>query len=409
MNMRLLLPLHFARKSITRQLRPVGLINAIGIVFGWCQCGLLLSFVLSHAPLALALPPLGITPLESLAERTTQLSVIEGTAYVSTPGGVWIVPPMDPQSFTDIEHPTLGTPSDITRVVKAPDGNLYAAANFEIAADHHAAALFRLDMPNAPLVTWDQNPISDPLWNPFGVVGIDKNLRILGNIAGEYPGAAARFELDGQIVPLAIPVGSVGVGIVDVSLDGFALGNGHVPFSIGEDAAVWMPDETVGFLGTGAFAWSLRDRVDGFGINLGFSLSPAQIKLGNAPYKELTTIDGLEVRGDPLVSESDFVVTNGGSFTIDGVLGYYPGLVPIHPDVAIPLEQIFPELAIIDFDFVGDLTSVNGYIYMTVSGDDGLMLFGARDPSVIPEPMSLTLALVGIAVALFCGPKNVLT
>ena len=44
--------------------------------------------------------------------------------------------------------------------------------------------------------------------------------------------------------------------------------------------------------------------------------------------------------------------------------------------------------------------AVDGRIYMTLSGPDGLFLFGATDPSVIPEPSTLVLA--GLLVGL-CG------
>jgi hypothetical protein len=38
--------------------------------------------------------------------------------------------------------------------------------------------------------------------------------------------------------------------------------------------------------------------------------------------------------------------------------------------------------------------AVDAYIYMTLYGEDGLYLFGARDPSVIPEPATVVLALL---------------
>jgi hypothetical protein len=100
------------------------------------------------------------------------------------------------------------------------------------------------------------------------------------------------------------------------------------------------------------------------------------------------------------VSHDDFVVVH--AMYADIVLyGFFPGIVPDHPNRALPLLDIFPELASIDIDMINDLASVDGYLYMTLSGADGTYLFGARDPSVaVPEPAAVVLALLTAAVFL---------
>lgn len=99
------------------------------------------------------------------------------------------------------------------------------------------------------------------------------------------------------------------------------------------------------------------------------------------------------------MSHGDFVVIDEFGALLSGLHGYYPGIIPDHPDRAMPLLTIFPELAAIDIDVVTDLAAVDGYIYMALSGSDGLYLFSARDPSVIPEPTTFALALIGVAAA----------
>lgn len=99
------------------------------------------------------------------------------------------------------------------------------------------------------------------------------------------------------------------------------------------------------------------------------------------------------------VSHDDFVVVH--AMYADTVLyGFFPGIVPGFPNRAVALLDIFPELAAIDIDRVHDLASVDGYLYMTLSGADGTFLFGARDPSVIPEPATAVLMFFVATVAL---------
>jgi hypothetical protein len=71
-----------------------------------------------------------------------------------------------------------------------------------------------------------------------------------------------------------------------------------------------------------------------------------------------------------IVSETEFaVLPDVNSPTI---FGFFPGLVPDEPLVALPIEEIFPELASVKFDSVTDLVAIDGHIFMTLSGPDGL-------------------------------------
>ena len=101
------------------------------------------------------------------------------------------------------------------------------------------------------------------------------------------------------------------------------------------------------------------------------------------------------------LTAADFVVIEDyNNLTLSGLFGYYPGIVPGYPERSVPLLDLFPELATIDIDVILDVASKDGYLYMTLSGSDGLYLFGARDPSVIPEPSTFALAFLGIFAVL---------
>jgi hypothetical protein len=102
------------------------------------------------------------------------------------------------------------------------------------------------------------------------------------------------------------------------------------------------------------------------------------------------------VRPQIIVSQRDFAAVNTGI----GAFVYFTGQVPDDPLAVLPIEDVFPELAGVDVDMITDLHATpDGHIFMTLTGDDGLYLFGARDPSVIPEPQALALAILTLAFA----------
>jgi hypothetical protein len=154
----------------------------------------------------------------------------------------------------------------------------------------------------------------------------------------------------------------------------------------------------------------VRDRSDGRGVNIGFEFE-AGVIYGDRDAVRLHESDGffrIIIPGETIVSQGDFVVANvEPGFQEAGPFAYYPGIVADQPGVVLPIQDIFPDLTSINFDGVSDLYAVDGYIYMTLHGDNGLYLFGARDPSVIPEPSTLLIAALATG-AIACCRRTIL-
>jgi hypothetical protein len=51
----------------------------------------------------------------------------------------------------------------------------------------------------------------------------------------------------------------------------------------------------------------------------------------------------------------------------------------------------------VDFDYVTDIASANGQVHLLLSGDDGLWLYSAVDPTWVPEPTSALLMACALA------------
>ncbi len=340
-----------------------------------------------------ALPPLGLTQItpSNITPSNTRagLEIIDGTAYLNVTNGVWTVDSLGTTSFVSISHPTLGIPSSVTPVVKAFDGKLYTAANFSL-----GQALFQLDQPLTPNMTWEIEAAH--------VSGVDAQLRVLGytyiDFDSFFAARAVKFVSNGSTELL--PGEYAGdTFLFAVTPLGFALGDGGIPGTIGSAPILWAPDDS--FLsyvfGYGA-AGSIRDRNDGQGVNIG-DIFEGLVLLGDTAYY-IQDINGLGLSDDAMiVSHSNFVVALDFDFrtsSLRSLLGFFPGIIPDHPDRGLPLLDIFPQLATIDIDFITSLASVDGYLYMTLRGSDGTFLFGARDPSVIPEPTTALLLLIAI-------------
>jgi hypothetical protein len=285
-----------------------------------------------------------------------------------------------------VSLPELGIFGDPSRVVRGPDEELYVGATFFRSAATSfldVAALYRLDAVDQPLVTWEGR---------LRLVGVGSDLR---GVADRPTGQAVRLLVDGTFEELQYPLGTEnmeGGDVTSISESGYAVGSALVPGTIGDAASLWTPSGEHSFLENGGVASSVRDRNDGSGINIGWSGSDvsSKIQLGGSPPIQPRKPNGdLIFLRDPLVSEGDFAVL--------GMDGFQPGLVRGQPDVALPIEQIFPELSSVDIDSITDVTSVEDHIFMTLSGDDGLYLFGAPAPVSIPEPQALALAILTLA------------
>jgi hypothetical protein len=353
--------------------------------------GLLCSALfISYATSALALPPLGLTQVSTSSTLRPNLEVIDGTAYLGVANGVLTVDSLGSQSFVSIAHPTLGTPSSVTRVVKAFDGELYVAANFGVFGSTFRPALFSLDQLIVPVITWEDGEIR----------GVDANLRGFGIVH-----SASRFILDGSVETLSSPLGSSASTtnlLWSATPSGYSIGDAVIPNTTASAPVVWTPEGQISFVFSFGLAASVRDRNDGQGINIGADLTSPEVRFGQTGYATISDINGEDLfvsGGGVLVSHDDFVIVHANWPT--ELYGFYPGIVPGFANRAMPLLDIFPELASIDIDVIHDLASVDGYLYMTLSGSDGTFLFGARDPSVmIPEPATALLMFLGASVTL---------
>ncbi|MEX2170372.1 MAG: PEP-CTERM sorting domain-containing protein [Pirellulales bacterium] len=340
---------------------------------------LLLVLVLPGA--AWALPPLGLTaigpaPVVDIYDPRTFIEVFGDAAYVSNSAGVWTIDEAAQVSLIQLVHSTFGVSKNATRVVNGPEGALYVGGNF---GDHSAvrAALFKLTDPSTPVVTYPE------LSN---LRGIDSSLRGLGNLGG----TASWFHLDSTFSLLPPAPGTQERFLFYSSLLGYSLGLASEPGTLGSAPAFWDADGNFQFVpGATGVPSSIRDRRDGTGPNIGWD--ETAVKYGNEQSFQIFNAAG------PLaiVSQGDFVALSDELTS----MGYYPGIVPEQPNIALPLESIFPELASLDIDAVRDITAVERYLYMVLEAEGQLYLFGARDPSQIPEPASLTLTLLGASIA----------
>jgi hypothetical protein len=270
--------------------------------------------------------------------------------------------------------------------------------------DPTGAALYRIDNPSQPLVTWHSVVDGEHIPN---IAGIDANLRAVGTLIARFehlPYLPAEFLMDGTFQQLEMngqPGEFLDGGVSSISESGFAAGGAQPTGTIGIDGALWSPEGELIFFRPGGSsirtASSIRDRNDGAGFNIG--TESAGIVYGPVPQEIHVHAQDIDIsfRSTTLVSQSDFAAVNVSGI---GAFAYYPGLVPDDPLAILPIEDVFPELASIDVDMITVLDATpDGHIFMTLSGPDGLYLFGARDPSLIPEPQALALAVLTLAFA----------
>lgn len=374
---------------------------------------LLIIVTLGDAKIAAALPPLGLTQIDSAIPDEgflIDLSVIGDTAYVSTSDGLWQVDASGSAAKTTIVHSELGSAVRLTPVTRIDNGDLYVAGNFEVlSSSSWAGALFRVDDPLAEIVTWPQ---------ANNVVGIDRNLRTIAGVGNSDNGASvAQFFADGSVVLLDAPQGSTTADNqypAEVSSSGFTTGIVTVPGTLGFASVLWAPDGSVSYLSGSEGAGAISDRSDTNGLNISLSEGGGTypVQLGNMGLSLARTQDGdfLPSSGRSLVSSSDFVlVQEFSALTVNFPrintphFGYYPGILSSDPQAVVELDIIFPELADLDYYGVSDLFSVENRVYLTLYGPNGLHLFGALDPSrSIPEPSSALVCLLGLLVLSYC-------
>src|SRR5690606_25310478 len=143
----------------------------------------------------------------------------------------------------------------------------------------------------------------------------------------------------------------------------------------------WEPNGDISFIDKLGVADSIRDRADGNGANIGwYDFVGPIVSYGEGRSLVILKQDGSSFYEDSpftirtLVSHGDSCIVEVFTSPFQAVSALYvfsPGIVPGFSDRAMPLLDIFPELSTIDIDFVSDLASVDGYLYMTLSGADG--------------------------------------
>ncbi len=363
----------------------------------WLACVAVVAFQYTYTQSISALPPLGITQVDPASEVGGFVSVIDNTAYVSTLRGVWNIGSND-VLFQEFSHPTHGTALFVTRVVQGIDSFLYLGANFNLSNDESAASLFRLDQPSVPLTNWEKD--SNGFNAMPSIAGIDRNQRGYGSVGPPTLYDPVQYNLDGTFM---FQEGSL-VSVGDVTESGYSAGAAHIPGTFGIGPAVWDPNGNLMFVSPGgAVASSVADRSDGNGINIGIFDQRAMVYFGSAPPIAIRDLQGQAIEGAALVSQSDFTLIS--SFGNEEIYGFYPGLVPGKPNAALLIEDIFPELATVDFNRISKPYAIDGHVFMVLSGNDGLVLFGAADPSLVPEPATAALALFG-SVLLFISRRQ---
>jgi hypothetical protein len=164
------------------------------------------------------------------------------------------------------------------------------------------------------------------------------------------------------------------------------------------DDGVWDPRGNFSFIdefasiATGLS--SFRDRNDGRGVNIG--KGSVVIYGWGADSQSFQLHERQFNPGNTIVSQGDLAVYNPPS---EQPVVFYPGIDPANPSRGLPIHEVFPDLANIAIDRVLNLYAVDRRIYMTLrTQNDQFLLFGARDPSVVPEPTCVLQALVALAI-----------
>ncbi len=334
---------------------------------------------------ASALPPLGLTQIDIEEDPSARLAVFDGTAYVSTDAGIYPIDELGVQSVLVPSPSGFGAIAGTTRVVKSVSGDLIVAATFDrqpgVAGGAVALALNDLQ---SPILAWSFFGSVSAIDSRLRAVGIDLDGYVLNeNGSVEFFGANSNFFRPYDLTP-----------------NGVAYGTGAIPNTIGAAPALLDLDGGFEFLAGFGGPNSIRERSDIEGINVAYSAEYLTVEYADSRIFNIDESQNRFPLGNEFihVSESDFVVVQTRSFpqsaSLADILAYYPGINPAGIDRSVPLGDLFPELSTIDFDYITDISSSEGQIHLLLSGDDGLWLFAARDPSVVPEPSTVCIGAV---------------
>ena len=339
---------------------------------------------------AYASPPLGLTQVSPAPASRSKLAVVDGVAYVSNSLGV--TPVDDTGRLPVVEAPdgVFHGPISATRVVKGGDGRLYLGVNYESGGEYlnGGSILFQLSSgAMAPVASWDG----------LDAIGFGSDLRGIGCRRGACLGYFSNRRLLPDGTETLLP--GEWFKVVEVTPSGLAIGIANIPGTLGAAVASLSVDDEVSFLTDHGDVLNARERLDGGGVNFVWDggLGATVYYAERGPY----TI-GRSFDYTALVSESDFVV---GYETIQNAVVFYPGVNPSGSNATVPLRDYFPDLRTLNFDEVTDIAPADGKIYLLFSGSDGLWLYTAVDPTVVPEPTSCAILLVSLALS--CSPARV--
>ncbi|QDS98875.1 PEP-CTERM sorting domain-containing protein [Adhaeretor mobilis] len=356
------------------------------------QVARVLSIVVAFAitTAASALPPLGLTLVGPAGPDYQQIDILGDSAYLGRPTGITVVDTFGNVSAVDPTHSTLGTPFFLRRPILADDGDVYYAANFRAFSD--AAALYRIDQPATPVTTWLGGAV---------IGGVLPSLVSLG-----YNGShTVRYFPDGSSEPFPVYLDALGEnpGIGEVTPNGIMAGGADIIGSIGTESYLWdASGDLIGFPFDNPL--SLRDRDDGNGFATDLNNTPVVYTNNGTWSRFITSIDFNE----PAVFQTSWVVTGtdlvfGNSFFNRHGVSWSPLLeaTPENPLVLQPLLEVFPDLPPMVNSRLIDADTIDGRFYLLFETDGQTYLYGGMDPSVVPEPTTLALGLLSLAMAVF--------
>jgi hypothetical protein len=336
------------------------------------------------ASTAQALPPLGLTQVAATDDSTSQLVVIDGVAYVSHHTGVSLVDTTGLAETIIPQNAVFLNPSQPTRAVLGDDGEVYVGINYDAGGTiaTGGASLFRLSEPTQAVASWEG----------LFALGFDSQRNGMG-ATGDIPSESAVWS---RLHPneTTSPVPASWFETRSVLPSGLVAGNASVAGTIGSAGATLDAADNIDFIDSFGSLWGARERADGDGINVGYDLGAANVVYFGS--RGSTFIDGVSpstsYRG-VMVSETDFTLLSqwDGDYSV-----FFPGVNPAGDDLSVPLLSYFPDLSAVNFDAVTDIASADGQVHLLLSGDDGLWVYSAVDPTWVPEPTTALLAIVAL-------------
>lgn len=335
-----------------------------------------------------ALPPLGLTQVATNADSTSKLAVIDGVAYVSHHVGISLIGETGLAETIVPQSSIFQSPYQPTRAVRGEDGGVYVGMNFNAGGEFGdgGSSLYRLSAPNQAITNWDG----------YIALGFSSQLWGVGRSPGTFWGDVRLLsDNSGPIVRDFVLLSGGGFYTTEVLPGGLVVGDTAIPGTLGSAGAIIDRDDNLQFIADYGSTSAARERADGDGTNVSYNFGNGIVlSYGSRGW---TSIDGVSPPlgyGSVQVTETDFALLGrwSGSYSV-----FFPGVNAAGDDLSVPLLEFFPELNALDFDYVTDIVSAGGQIHLLLSGDDGLWLYSAVDPTWVPEPNSALLMACALA------------